>query len=293
MNMRFRRPITLLSLLTAVLAIVAGGTALLSGDEASAFEYDSIRGETVKVFGKGLYKHMPADVAIQGIAQDYVTLFLAVPLLLIALYLYRRGSVKGKLLLTGTLLYFTVSYMIYLTMGMYSILFLVYVGLVACSLLALILCASSFDYAQARRYFPNTRLIRVSAIFLLVNCILIASLWLSIVVPPLIDGSVYPVELYHFTTLIVQGLDLAIFLPLGFVSALFALKRWVAGYVFTTIYLIFLAILMIALTSKVIFMGMEGQNVVPVIFIMPMLAMVSMVLSGLLLRRVEDSATGC
>jgi hypothetical protein len=285
--MRFRTSITLLSLLTAAFSIVATATALFSGNEGATYEHTSIRGETVKVYGKGLYEHMPADVAIQGIAQDYITLFLAVPLLLISLILYRKGSVKGKFLLAGSLLYFTVSYMIYLTMGMYNIMFLVYVGMVAASLLALIMITSSFDYARAREYFPKTRLVRNGAIFLLINCILIALLWLSMVVPPLIDGSVYPKELYHFTTLIVQGLDLAIFLPLGFASAVLALKKMPAGYIFMTIYLIFLSLLMVALTSKITFMGLEGQNVIPVIFIMPTLALVAMVFSFLLLRQVN------
>jgi hypothetical protein len=286
--MNYQKPITILSLLTALFAILATTTALFSSAEGSTYEHTSIRCETIEVYGKGLYEHMPADVAIQGIAQDYVTLILAIPLLLISLFLYRKGSLKGKLLLTGTLLYFTVSYMIYLGMGMYNILFLVYVALVACSLLALIISTASFDYSRAREIFEKIRTVKIAAWFLLINCVLISLLWLNVVVPPLLEGTLYPKELYHFTTLIVQGFDLAIFLPLGFASAILAIKHIPAGYIFTTIYIIFLTILMIALTSKVAFMGMKGQNVIPVIFIMPTLAVIAMVFSFLLLRKVES-----
>lgn len=37
---------------------------------------------------------------------------------------------------------------------------------------------------------------------------MIGSLWLGVVVPPLVDGSIYPKELQHYTTLVVQGFDL-------------------------------------------------------------------------------------
>lgn len=53
-------------------------------------------------------------VAIQGIAQDYVTLLVGIPLLLVELYFFRKGSLSGKFLLTGTLLYFMLTYLFYL-----------------------------------------------------------------------------------------------------------------------------------------------------------------------------------
>lgn len=43
---------------------------------------------------------MSSDVAIQGIAQDYVTLFLGVPLLVSGLFLFLKGGPKGRVLLS-------------------------------------------------------------------------------------------------------------------------------------------------------------------------------------------------
>jgi hypothetical protein len=85
----------------------------------------------------------------------------------------------------------------------------------------------------------------------------------------------------------VQGFDLGIFLPLGFVSAYLALKNNNAGYIFTTVYVIFLSLLMIALTSKILFMANAGTNVFPVIFIMPVIAVISTILSFQLLRQLK------
>ncbi|NMB81333.1 MAG: hypothetical protein GYA14_05900 [Ignavibacteria bacterium] len=44
---------------------------------------------------------MSTEVAIQGIAQDYITLFAGVPLLLISLFLARKNSLSGLLILAG------------------------------------------------------------------------------------------------------------------------------------------------------------------------------------------------
>jgi hypothetical protein len=50
----------------------------------------SIRGENITIYGKGIYQHMAADVAIQGIAQDYVTLFMGVPHPIFSLYILKE-----------------------------------------------------------------------------------------------------------------------------------------------------------------------------------------------------------
>src|SRR5690606_12235855 len=91
-----------------------------------------------------VYRHMSAEVAPQGIAQDYVTLFAGVPLLIIALFYARRGLIRGRLFLAGVLGYFLVTYLFYLVMGMYNYLFLVYTALLGLSFFAFLLTMFSF-----------------------------------------------------------------------------------------------------------------------------------------------------
>ena len=146
--MRSRETLTVLSFLISALGAVVTITAIFSTDGEGPFQYMSIRGESVEVYGIGVYQHMPADVAIQGITQDYITLFLAIPLLLISLLFHRRGSLVGRIVMAGLLLYFTVTYMIYLAMGMYNEMFLLYVVILACSIIALIWSLASFDYKR-------------------------------------------------------------------------------------------------------------------------------------------------
>ena len=287
--MKFCKQITVLTFIICITSFVATLIGIFSNSGKGSYSFKTIRGETIEIYGKGIYRHMSSDVAIQGIAQDYVTLFIGIPLLLLGLFFYRKGKSNAKFLLTGVLLYFFLTYLFYTAMAMYNELFLAYVVLLSCSFFALILNLISFDYKS--KLLKSDKNIRITGYFLIANSILIALLWLSVILPPLFNQSIYPVELHHYTTLIVQGFDLGIFLPMGFVSALLALRKNNFGEIFTTIYIVFLSLLMTALTAKVIFMANAGANVVPVIFIMPAFGIFSTILSFQLLRQIKTEET--
>jgi hypothetical protein len=285
--MKHKNKTTVLVLLIILASMFASSVGILSDDGNGEFEYESIRGETVSIYGEGIYKHMSADVAIQGIAQDYVTMFIAVPFLFLSLIWFRKNSLKGTLLLSGSLAYFLVTYLFYLAMGMYNYLFLVYAFLLGSTFFAFVLTLFSYDFNRIKEVFSSQKLIRNAGIFLIVNASLVALLWLGVVVPPLLDGTIYPRQLQHYTTLIVQGFDLGLLLPISFVVGILAIRKNNFGYLFTGVYVIFLSYLMLALTSKIIFMANAGENVIPVIFIMPTLALIAITFSVLILRNVK------
>ncbi|MBI2029246.1 hypothetical protein HYT02_02425 [Candidatus Gottesmanbacteria bacterium] len=86
--------------------------------------------------------------------------------------------------------------------------------------------------------------------------------WLSLIVPPLMNETV-PVTLQHHTTMVIQGFDLSIFLPVSFLSGLFLIKKKPIGYLMAGVYINFLAILMISITTIFIgqkLAGVEGIN---------------------------------
>ncbi|HPN34005.1 MAG TPA: hypothetical protein PK843_05795 [bacterium] len=284
--MKHIRPITCLVFIITLLAVIAAGTAILSHQGPGPYNYESIRGELIKIHGQGLYQHMSADVAIQGIAQDYVTLCIAVPLLLISLFLARRGSRKALFVLSGTLGYFLLTYLFYTAMAMYNAMFLAYVFLLGASFISFILVLFSYDVTNCKAWFASENQLRNAGIFLITNASLISMLWLRIVLPPLFDGSIIPPEVQHYTTLVVQGFDLGLFLPMAFVVGILALRRNAYGYLFTVIYTLFLALLMTALTAKILFMARTGAPVSPAIFIIPTINGIAVLFSVALLRNV-------
>lgn len=285
--MRHKKVISILVMLVILASSFAGLYGIFSDEGPGKYSYQSIRGETIEIYGKGLYKHMSAEVAIQGIAQDWVTVFIGVPLLLIALITARKNSLQGKFLLSGVLMYFMLTYLFYTAMGMYNEMFLAYVLLLGCSLFGFIISLFTFDIYALKESITSEKIFRWAGIFLIINSCLIALLWLSVLVPPLINGTLYPEGLHHYTTMIVQGFDLGIFLPMGFVTGFLVLKKNVYGYLFTPIYTIFLSLLMTALVSKIIFMANAGANIIPVIFIMPTIALIAIAFSVDLLRKVK------
>lgn len=286
--MKNKKSITILVLLISAASIVAASVGIFSNEGPGNYEYTSIRGGDIIVYGKGLYQHMSADVAVQGIAQDYITLFIGVPLLLISLFFTRKNSFRGLFLLAGTLGYFLVTYLFYLTMGMYNQMFLVYGFLLGTTFFAFILTVFEFELNEIKSRFSSEKLLRNAGVFLIINASLVGLLWLGVVLPPIFDGTFYPKELQHYTTLIVQGFDLGLLLPMAFVVGILAIKKNRFGFLFTPIYMIFLSLLMTALVSKILFMAGAGQNVIPVIFIMPTIALISITFSTLLLRNIQQ-----
>ena len=286
--MKNKKVISVLVIVVAIMAIIAASSGIFSHGGNGSYDYQSIRGKTVTIYGDGLYRHMSADVAIQGIAQDYVTLFLAVPLLLISLIFAIKGSLRSRFLLAGTLNYFLLTYLFYLEMAMYNEMFLAYVILTGTSFFAFVLLLLNFDIQKLPALFDSNIPVKFIGGFLIFNSIVIALLWLSVVIPPLIDGSVIPDAVQHYTTLTVQGLDMALFLPISFISGFLLIKKKPFGYLMSTVTLVFLPVLMTALTAKIIAMSQTGVNVIPAVFIIPSILTISIVCSLLLLKNIKN-----
>ncbi|MDX1639898.1 MAG: hypothetical protein R3281_18200 [Balneolaceae bacterium] len=289
--MKHKRSVTRLSILILLLAVVASSAGIFSSGGPGPYTVETVRGDTVTVHGKGIYKHMSADVAPQGIAQDYVTLFAGVPLLLFSLVRARRGSLRGRYLLAGTLGYFLVTYLFYLVMGMYNVLFLVYVLLLSASFFSFSLTLFSFDIQSLPPQFREAVPVKSTGGFLVFSSIAIGLMWLGVVVPPLLDGTIIPGQVEHYTTLIVQGLDLALLLPLAFLSGFLFIRKRPFGYLLAPVYLVFLSIMMTALTAKVIAMARLGQEVMPAIVVIPLFNLAAIACSIAILyhlRRTND-----
>jgi len=278
------RRLTWLVVLVAILAAMAAAAPFVFASGPGPSSHSSVRGEVVQLYGYGPYRHMPADVAVQGLAQDVVTLLVGIPFLLLSLYWARNGSRAGHLALCGAVAYIFVQYFLYLAMGTYNELFLLWVALLMFSfhaLVRLLLAAPASAFvssagAAAARGFVG--------ILLLVNGSLITLLWLSVIVPPLLAGTLYPPGLAHFTTLIVQGFDLALFVPPSLLAGYWYLKRQTPGALLAPVYTVFLSLQMLALLAKIVWMAAIGVSAGPAIVLIPLLLIGAVVAATLALR---------
>ena len=289
--MKHRTTIATLVVFAAVAAGIASAIGAFSTGGPGPFTYQSIHGHTVPIYGRGLYQHMSADVAVQGIGQDVVTLFGGVPALLLVLWLARNGGLRARLFLAGTLGYLFVQYLFYLVMGAYNPLFLLYAAIAGTSFFALALVLLEIGPEGAARAIGPRAPLQFTGGFLVFNALAIAMMWLGVVLPPLLDGTIYPTQLQHYTTLIVQGLDLGLLLPLSAVSGILMMRRTPMGCLIGPVYLVFLSFQMIALVGKLVAMGLTGVSIMPAIIIIPLIGAVAVGSTIAVLRWVYNGVT--
>jgi hypothetical protein len=221
--------LTLLSALTAVLGGATALAGLLWWGGAGPFLHESVRGQEVEIYGRGLYE---LDTVFTGAANkgtDFVTLTLAIPLLLLSLFLFRRGSSRGRFLLLGTLVWFVYVGATY-SLGpvAYNRMFLVYGGLFSASLFAFILAFRNLERAGSTWFsaeLPRKRL----GVFMVASGVIVSGIWLMDPLETLLTGAT-PRHLGHYSTLFTHALDLAIIVPAALVAGILILRRRPVGY---------------------------------------------------------------
>ncbi len=212
-----------MSMLIIVLAAVAAGYGLLSGGGMGRQMFTSVRGEQVALDGRGVYQYDSVSMAAQARGQDAVTLFAGIPLLAVSVTLSVRGSFRGRLLLIGTLGYFLYTYMSYSFLS-YNALFLIYVALMSLSLYAFILTMASFDYNRISGHFGPGLPVRVIGAYLLLIAFAVAMLWLGKIAGSLTSG-VPPQGLEHYSTLVIQAMDLGILVPSSVLAGVMLIRK--------------------------------------------------------------------
>lgn len=290
--MKSLQGVLVLAGLIAGLALIAAGagvvTAVLWQPAGVHFDFTTLRGETVQIQGGGLYRYDSVSVAAQGIAQDLVTLVLGIPLLLTAMGLTARGSLRGRVLLTGTLGYFLYTYTSIAMTAAYNELFLLYVVLFSLSLFAFILSFLAIDVAtlsaRVTTQFPRRTIAGVD----LALGVLMALLWLGRIVPALLAGTP-PFGLESYTTLVIQVMDLGLVVPAAILAGILVLRRVPFGYLLAAFVQVFGLTMGAAVTAMVIGQVLAGVPVSPVELVMfPTLALVNVVLLVLLLRSISE-----
>jgi len=218
-----------------LLALVAAAWGLLDPTPGEPFPYTNHRGETVMINGSGLYFYDTVSSAAQMQGNDLVTLAIGLPLLAISAWLAFHGSLRGRLLLTGTLGFFLYTYMSMATLTAYNKLFLVYVALFTLSLYAFILCMLSFDLSNLPAQFSEKLPRGWIAGLTFVVAAFLSFAWLGRILAPLMQNQTPALE--NTTTLVIQFMDLALIAPASVIAGILLLGRNPWGYLLASILL--------------------------------------------------------
>ena len=224
--------------LIVIIAAVAALTGLFvqGGDGRSTFT--TLHGQTVEIYGNGLYRFDTVFFAATFKGVDVITLVISLPLLITAFVLYRRNSPRGGILLLSALPYF-----IYIGASMtfsaaFNRIFLLYVALFSTSIFTFIGLATSVDPESFSKHLLPGLPYRGTAIFMFIAGIGTLLLWLSDLIGPLTTGSP-PTNLGPYTTMFTHGFDSAMITPATILTGIYLLRRKPIGYLFAAPLLVF------------------------------------------------------
>jgi hypothetical protein len=241
-----------------MLALLATNIGLFWQDGGSSFSFTTLHGNTVQIYGQGLYRYDTTLTAIGFKAGDAVTLILGIPALLFSLWLYRRGSVRGGLLLSGTLVYFLYCYGSLAIGGAYNNLFLVYLAILSASLFGSIIVLTSFDLEVLPAHFSPRLPRRGIGIYTIVSGVVLILIWLVLSILPAVWSGTVPLEVGSYTTAITYVIDMGIIAPALIVAGIMLLRRNCLGYLLASTSLVFTTILGINLLTAGIVQKFAG-----------------------------------
>jgi hypothetical protein len=196
----------------AIVVAVAAALGLFSSGGPGPHQVVTARGQSVDVYGTGLYRHDSWLVGAGNRGTDAVTLFLEVPVLLVSLAVYRRRSLRGTVVLVGVLgwlLYYYASMSLYTA---YNRVFGLYVIAFALAVVAAPLTLRSIDSVRFAAAFPTRPSRRLIVGYLGCLAVVLALAW----APPLVVATVsgdLPSRLGVYSTEVTWALDLAVVVP--------------------------------------------------------------------------------
>lgn len=273
-----------------ILALFAILMGLFYETPGQPYAITSFRGEEVMINGHGLYFYDTVSSAAQMQGNDLIALILGLPLLVISTVLAFRGSLRGRLLLTGTMGFFLYTYLSMSMLTAYNMLFLVYVVLFTMSLYAFILCMLSFDLADLPRHFPDSmpRGWIAGVLFAVGGFLFLA--WIGRVVPELLNPKT-PAALENTTTRVIQALDLSLIVPLAVLSGILLLRKNAWGYLLSSVAVLKGLTMALAVSTMAVNMALKGVPDSMAIMV-PFLVLTAMnvAIAILLLRSISETA---
>jgi hypothetical protein len=206
----------------------------------------------------GLYRNnLWATSQFQG--SDLVRLILVVPLLSLALYFSRQGSLRAFLIWMGILWLTVYDYAFYLFGAAFNEFFLIYTALFSLSNLALLFALPRVNANEIKRHFSDRTPIKWIAGYLVFIAVFLVGLWTSQILIFIFTGQA-PQSLLasgHITE-IVFALDLSLLVPGLLLGAIWLWQRRPWGYVITALVLVKGTLYPFALLGMGIFMVRAG-----------------------------------
>ncbi|MBM3135610.1 MAG: hypothetical protein FJZ89_10110 [Chloroflexi bacterium] len=286
MNPALKWLVPLIFILTMIAALAGVWPA-----EGTPYSLTTFRGEQVTINARGLYYWDTVSMAAQMQANDLIALVLGLPLLALSFWLTLRGSLRGRIMLAGTLGFILYTYITMAFGAHYNALFLVYVALFSLSLFAFVLVMMSFDLATLPSRFSEKLPRGWIAGLLFFAAAFLSLAWLGRVAATFAPGAVPALE--NTTSMFIQVMDLGIIVPVCALSGLLLLRRQPWGYLLASVGLMKFLTLGIAVSLMGLNMARVGVPISPVeLGIFLSMALAGIVMTVFLLKHISEQKIG-
>lgn len=175
----------------------------------------------------------PEWIRMTWIGNDWITLVVAVPLLIAGLMLMRRGSIRGVLLWLGLLGYGLYNYAFYLVGAALNAFFPLYITSFLLAVVALILALARLPVAEAAGWFTPGTPVRLVGGYLAAVALGLTFIWMMAWAAYVFDGQPPPGGPEAFQ--IVAALDITLMVPPLAAGGVLLWRRRPWGYVIASI----------------------------------------------------------
>ena len=193
------------------------------------------------------------------IGNDQVTLFLVLPVLVLSLFLLRRGSLKGLLVWGGVALYALYCYAFYLFGAAFNSLFLVYVAILIAASFGLIRLLTLPEMKKIISTVALNKKPRFLSGLMIVVSLSLGAFWIAMAVQYLWTGNPPPLVIaVDHPTNVTGALDLWMVVSVGLLAGIWLWQQKPWGYVVGAIWSIKGGLFMISLSAQSIAQFVSG-----------------------------------
>lgn len=189
------------------------------------------------LFVNGTYRDNAFVITVfQG--NDFVTLFLAIPLIAVSYFLMGHSQ-RARIVWQGSLLYLVYNYQFYLYGAAFNRFFLVYVTLFTVSLYTLIFALARTDVDAFAWQFSEKTPVRLISGFMMLFALLLGVLWTAMAASTIFTGVIpETVRQTGHPTAVVFATDLTILIPGMGIGGLLLWQRRPWGYLTASIIMV-------------------------------------------------------
>ena len=243
-----------LNIAIIILVLVVTITGIFSFDPGQSYYAMNQYGESIRIWGAGIYSHDSFFKAPIQIGTDITVLFVVVPLTLYSFIKYRKEQSMERYIQNFGYISVLLYYSVCLAFGVtYNRLHLVYILLFSTCLFSFnVLLAYFYKMENEENREENSFFTKGMKVFLILSGLSLFVAWLPDIIPTLIkDSPLVLIEVY--TTEPTYVLDMGIISPLMFVTYYLCKKEKFIGYVLLRMILIVCLIVGIMLPVQTIF----------------------------------------